>query len=113
MNPINDWPLTGEHPDWCGGFWCERTALGCTHHSEPETLHLDDGDWELSLQRADEPGEGETQLVAVTSDPATNEPMVKHMLSRADVSLLRDYLSLMHDQAWGTDVDTPVLAVTR
>jgi hypothetical protein len=113
VNPINDWPLTGEHPDWCAGFFCEHTALGYTHHSQPITLHLDDGDWELSLQRADEPGEGETQLIAVTSGVALDEPMVAHVLSRADVSLLHEHLGLIHNQAWGADIDAPVLAVAR
>lgn len=113
MNPTQlDWPLTGDHPDWCGGFFCERTDLGYTHRSEPLTLHLDDGHWELTIQRADEPGEGETQIYAVSSGLEVDEPWVTHVFTKADKHKLCDALNLMGEQAWAEE-SAPMLEVVR
>jgi len=80
------------------------------HHSDPITLQLDDGRWQLSWQRADEPGEGETQLSIITSDPASNAPMIEHILSQHDIHKIREALGLMGEQA-GAEAGTMLEAV--
>jgi len=110
MNPNIRWPMTDSHPSWCSGWFCAQTRLGRTHHSDPITLQLDDGRWQLSWQRADEPGEGETQLSIITSDPASNAPMIEHILSQHDIHKIREALGLMGEQA-GAEAGTMLEAV--
>jgi hypothetical protein len=111
MNPIN-WPLIGDHPSWCGMWFCQHTELGHIHHSEPVRLTLGDDRWELSLQRADEPGAGETQISAVVTSGTCCHAPVEHVLSLADADHLIEQLTEITELARAEET-APVLEVVR
>lgn len=112
MNPINDWPLIGNHPSWCGGWFCEITELGHLHRSNPTHLQLGGDRWELTIQRADEPGPGETQICAVVTSGAFCHGPVEHVLALADTDGLIEVLTQITETARDDDA-VPTLEVVR
>lgn len=112
MNPINDWPLLGDHPEWCNGFFCQHTELGHIHHSDPVRFTLGDDRWELSLQRADEPGVGEIQISAVVTSGTFCRAPVEHVFALADADELIERLTELTEQA-RAESTVPVLEVVR
>jgi hypothetical protein len=112
MNPINVWPLLGDHPSWCSGWLCTRTTLGHEHRSAPTYLTLGDDRWELSLQRADEPGAGEVQISAVVTSGTFCHAPVEHVFALADADELIEHLTEITEQA-RAESPAPVLEVVR
>lgn len=112
MNPINGWPCIGDHPRFCSGWFCQRTELGHIHHSDPVRFTLGDDRWELSLQRADEPGAGEVQISAVVTSGTFCHAPVEYVLALADADELIERLTELTEQARAENT-APVLEVVR
>lgn len=112
MNPINVWPLLGDHPSWCYGWLCTRTKLGHEHRSAPTYLTLGDDRCELSQYRVDEPTAGESQIRAVVTDGKCCRPPVELVFPLADADELIEHLTELTEQA-RAESTAPVLEVVR